>query len=95
MIIVKRTNEIVPYCFSQLTWDLEWYTEECVNVSDNVKTIIVGGLTKPTKEIIDLFINNFDKFIFEINIICSIIESKNVIVYVAENDKENCIQMSY
>ena len=81
--------------FSQLTWDLEWHTEECVIIFVNGKTIIVGGLTKPTKEIIDLFINNFDKFIFEINIICSIIESKNIIAYVAENDKENYIQMSY
>ena len=95
MIIVKRTNAIVPYSFSQLTWDLEWYTEECVSISDNYKTIIVGGLTKLTKEIIELIIDNFDKFIFQTNIICSIIESKRVIAYASEIDKRNYIQLHY
>ena len=95
MIIIKRTNDIVPYCFSQVTWDLVWHTEECVSIFDNSKTIIVGGLTKPTKEIIDLIIDNFDKFIFQTNIICSIIESKRVIAYASEIDKRNYIQLHY
>lgn len=95
MIIVKRTNTIVPYASSQLTWDLEWHTEECVSVFVNGKTIIVGGLTKPTKKIIKLIIDNFDKFIFQTNIICSIIESKHVIAYVSEVDKRNYIQLHY
>lgn len=95
MIIVKRTNAIVPYGFSQLTWDLVWHTEECVSIFVNGKTIIVGGITKPTKEIIELIINNFDKFIFQTNIICSIIESKHVIAYVSEVDKRNYIQLHY
>lgn len=95
MIIVKRIIDIIPYCFSQVTWDLEWHAEECVSIFVNGKTIIVGGLTKPTKKIIELIIDNFDKFIFQTNIICSIIESKRIIAYVSENDKENYIQMNY